>query len=241
MSASRSSERIVGDSAATPALAARRVCGGWLSGRCGGTSLCAEILPSGSQGEGAGDGSELIAAFHKRIEALTWMNPATKAEAEAKLSTLYVGIGYPEAWHDYSNYEVKPDDVFGNIWRGDLAEYQRQVGSAGQTVDRKEWSMTPQTVNAVNLPLQNALNFPAGDSAAAVLRSAGSGCSELWRDRNGHRTRDQPHLRYRRQRVRLERTRAQLVDSRRFEALRGSDGTSWPHSTTRTSRSPICA
>ena len=105
--------------------------------------------------------AELIAAFRKRIEALTWMNPSTKAEAEAKLSTLYVGIGYPETWHDYSNYEVKPDDIFGNVWRGDLSEYQRQVARLGKAVDRKEWSMTPQTVNAVNLPLQNALNFPA--------------------------------------------------------------------------------
>jgi putative endopeptidase len=105
--------------------------------------------------------AELIAAFRKRIEALTWMNPSTKAEAEAKLSTLYVGIGYPETWHDYSNYEVNPDDIFGNVWRGDLSEYQRQVARLGKAVDRKEWSMTPQTVNAVNLPLQNALNFPA--------------------------------------------------------------------------------
>jgi endothelin-converting enzyme/putative endopeptidase len=105
--------------------------------------------------------AELIAAFRKRIEALTWMNPSTKAEAEAKLSTLYVGIGYPETWHDYLNYEVKPDDIFGNIWRGDLSEYRRQVARLGKAVDRKEWSMTPQTVNAVNLPLQNALNFPA--------------------------------------------------------------------------------
>ena len=105
--------------------------------------------------------ANLIAAFHKRIEALTWMNPSTKAEAEAKLSTLYVGIGYPETWRDYSNYEVKSDDLFGNIWRGRLAEYQRQVARLGKPVDRKEWSMTPQTVNAVNLPLQNALNFPA--------------------------------------------------------------------------------
>jgi putative endopeptidase len=105
--------------------------------------------------------AELIAAFRKRIEALTWMNPSTKTEAEAKLSTLYVGIGYPEAWRDYSNYEVKPGDIFGNIWRGDLSEYQRQVARLGKSVDRKEWSMTPQTVNAVNLPLQNALNFPA--------------------------------------------------------------------------------
>jgi putative endopeptidase len=105
--------------------------------------------------------ANLIAAFRKRIEALTWMNPATKAEAEAKLSTLYVGIGYGETWHDYSNYEVKPDDAFGNIWRGVLSEYQRQVARLGKSVDKKEWSMTPQTVNAVNLPLQNALNFPA--------------------------------------------------------------------------------
>jgi len=105
--------------------------------------------------------ADLIAAFRQRIEALAWMNPATKAEAEAKLSSLYVGIGYPETWHDYSNYEVKPGDAFGNIWRGDLSEYQRQVARVGKVVDRKEWSMTPQTVNAVNLPLQNALNFPA--------------------------------------------------------------------------------
>ena len=105
--------------------------------------------------------ANLIIAFRKRIEQLDWMNAATKAEAEAKLSTLYVGVGYPESWHDYSNYEVKSDDLFGNFWRGDLSEYQRQISKLGQTVDRKEWSMTPQTVNAVNLPLQNALNFPA--------------------------------------------------------------------------------
>jgi len=105
--------------------------------------------------------ANLISAFRQRIEALPWMDPKTKAEAEAKLSTLYVGIGYPESWHDYSNFEVKPDDALGNMWRGDLSEYQRQVARLGKMVDKKEWSMTPQTVNAVNLPLQNALNFPA--------------------------------------------------------------------------------
>ena len=105
--------------------------------------------------------ANLIAAFRKRIEALSWMDATTKAEAEAKLSTLYVGVGYPETWHDYSNFEVKADDIFGNLWRGDLADYQRQIARLGKAVDRHEWSMTPQTVNAVNLPLQNALNFPA--------------------------------------------------------------------------------
>ena len=105
--------------------------------------------------------ANLIAAFRKRIEALSWMDPATKAEAQAKLSTLYVGIGYPETWHDYSSFEVKAGNIFGNIWRGRLSDYRRQIARLGKPVDRKEWSMTPQTVNAVNLPLQNALNFPA--------------------------------------------------------------------------------
>jgi len=105
--------------------------------------------------------ANIIAAFRKRIDALDWMDPKTKAEAQAKLTTLYVGIGYTESWIDYSGYEVKPDDVFTNVWRGKLFQYHRQVARLGKNVDRHEWSMTPQTVNAVNLPLQNALNFPA--------------------------------------------------------------------------------
>jgi putative endopeptidase len=105
--------------------------------------------------------ANIVAAFRKRIEALSWMDPATKAEAQAKLNTLYVGIGYPETWHDYTGYEVKSDDVFGNVWRGTLFDYHQDVARLGKPVDRKEWSMTPQTVNAVNLPLQNALSFPA--------------------------------------------------------------------------------
>ncbi len=105
--------------------------------------------------------SNIIAAFRKRIDGLSWMDQKTKAEAQQKLTTLYVGIGYPETWIDYSAYEVKSDDIFGNMWRGGLFEYHRQVARLGAPVDRHEWSMDPQTVNAVNLPLQNALNFPA--------------------------------------------------------------------------------
>jgi endothelin-converting enzyme/putative endopeptidase len=105
--------------------------------------------------------ANIIEAFHKRIDALTWMTPATKAEAQAKLTALYVGIGYPETWEDYSGLEIKPDDLFGNLWRSSLFEYHRQVARLGKPADMHEWSMTPQTVNAVNLPLQNALNFPA--------------------------------------------------------------------------------
>jgi putative endopeptidase len=105
--------------------------------------------------------ANLITAFRHRIEALAWMDPATKAEAQAKLTTLYVGIGYPETWRDYSAYEIKADDIFGNISRGRLFYYHRDVARLGLPVDRKEWTMEPQTVNAVNLPLQNALSFPA--------------------------------------------------------------------------------
>jgi putative endopeptidase len=105
--------------------------------------------------------ANIIAAFRQRIVALAWMDASTKAEAQAKLTTLYVGIGYPEAWQDYSAYEVKADDIFGNVWRGSLFSYRHNVARLGMVVDRKEWTMTPQTVNAVNLPLQNALSFPA--------------------------------------------------------------------------------
>ena len=105
--------------------------------------------------------ANIIAAYKVRLQGLTWMAPTTKAEAEAKLDALYVGIGYPESWKSYAGYEVKSDDLFGNVWRGGLFRYHQQIGRLGGDVDRKEWSMEPQTVNAVNLPLQDALNFPA--------------------------------------------------------------------------------
>ncbi|MGC2635896.1 MAG: M13 family metallopeptidase [Acidobacteriaceae bacterium] len=105
--------------------------------------------------------ANLIAAYHKRLAALPWLADSTRAEAQAKLDTLYVGIGYPETWKDYSDYEVHRDDAFGNSWRASIWKYQTQIARIGHVVDRHEWSMEPQTVNAVNLPLQNALNFPA--------------------------------------------------------------------------------
>ncbi|RSL16022.1 endothelin-converting enzyme [Edaphobacter aggregans] len=105
--------------------------------------------------------SNLIAAFRQRLENLTWMAPATKAEALAKLGTLQVGIGYPDHWRSYAALEVTPDNLFLNLWRSDLFEYHYDVGRIGTTVDRREWTMNPQTVNAVNLPLHNGLNFPA--------------------------------------------------------------------------------
>ena len=105
--------------------------------------------------------ADLVKAFGKRIDALTWMSPETKAKAKQKLETLKVGVGYPDRWRDYTGLEIVKGDALGNARRAGLFEYRSQLAKLHQPVDRDEWWMTPQTVNAVNLPLQNALNFPA--------------------------------------------------------------------------------
>ena len=105
--------------------------------------------------------ANLIATFRQRLEANTWLAASTKAEAIAKLGTLQVGIGYPESWRSYAGLEIRRDDLIGNLMRAGLFDYHYQVGRIGKPVDRKEWCMGPQTVNAVNLPLDNGLNFPA--------------------------------------------------------------------------------
>ncbi len=105
--------------------------------------------------------SNLLAAFRVRLENLAWMAPETKKEALAKLATLKVGVGYPDTWRNYTALEIKPNDLFGNFWRNSLFEYHYEISRIGKPVDRGEWCMTPQTVNAVNLPLDNGLNFPA--------------------------------------------------------------------------------
>ena len=103
----------------------------------------------------------LLAAFRIRLERVTWMAPATKKEALAKLGTLYVGMGYADHWRSYAALEIKPNDAFGNIWRAGEFDLKYEESRIGKPVDRKEWCMEPQTVNAVNLPLNNGLNFPA--------------------------------------------------------------------------------
>jgi len=103
----------------------------------------------------------IIVAFQQRIDRLAWMSPATRAQAKRKLGTLYVGLGYPESWRDDSGLRIVRGDAFGNRWRSELYDYQDGLKKLGRPVDQRAWCMAPQTVNAVNLPLQNALNFPA--------------------------------------------------------------------------------
>jgi predicted metalloendopeptidase len=103
----------------------------------------------------------IMEAFRQRIDRLDWMAPETRARAKAKLATLSVGVGYPDKWRDYSGLEVVRGDALGNAERAGLFEYRRNLKKLGQPIDRGEWVMTPQTVNAVNLPVMNAMNFPA--------------------------------------------------------------------------------
>jgi predicted metalloendopeptidase len=104
---------------------------------------------------------DLLKAFEVRIDALEWMAPETKIRAKAKLATLDVQVGYPDRWRDYSALKVAAGDAFGNAQRVELFDYERNVAKLGRPIDRSEWVMTPQMVNAVNLPAMNALNFPA--------------------------------------------------------------------------------
>jgi predicted metalloendopeptidase len=102
-----------------------------------------------------------LAAFAERIDKLAWMAPQTKAQAKEKLAALKVGVGYPDKWRDYSGLEVVKGDAFGNADRAELFELRRNLAKLRQPVDRGEWVMNPQLVNAVNLPAMNAINFPA--------------------------------------------------------------------------------
>jgi putative endopeptidase len=104
---------------------------------------------------------QLRAVFSRRIDKLDWMSPDTKTNAKAKLATLKVGIGYPERWRDYAGLDVVKGDAFGNAERASTFEYHYHLAKLGHSVDRDEWAITPQTVDALNLPAMNALNFPA--------------------------------------------------------------------------------
>lgn len=101
-------------------------------------------------------------AFSTRIEALDWMAPETKQEAKAKVETMEVGVGYPDTWKDYSSLEVSPGTAYANKQAAELLRYRQQLAKIGKPQDKREWWMNAQLVNAVNLPVQNALNFPAG-------------------------------------------------------------------------------
>ncbi len=105
--------------------------------------------------------TNIIAAFDDRIDHLDWMAASTKKEAKAKLAVLKVGVGYPDTWPGYAGLRIVPGDAYGNMERAGVYRLQARLKLLGQPVNRGEWVMTPQTVNAVNMPAMNAMNFPA--------------------------------------------------------------------------------
>jgi endothelin-converting enzyme/putative endopeptidase len=96
------------------------------------------------------------------IEGLAWMGPATQTAAVGKLHAILDKIGYPDQWRDYGSIALPRDDALGNAFRAGAFEGRRQLAKVGKPVDRKEWGMTPPTVDAYYNPQMNTINFPAG-------------------------------------------------------------------------------
>jgi endothelin-converting enzyme/putative endopeptidase len=120
-----------------------------------------KYFPPAARAEVQGMVAAIKAAFARRVEAIDWMAPATKREAIEKVRTIEVGVGYPDRWLDYSGLQIAPTHAYGNRQAAAKLRYRQQLAKVGKPLDRREWWMNAQLVNAVNLPVQNALNFPA--------------------------------------------------------------------------------
>jgi putative endopeptidase len=103
----------------------------------------------------------VLAAYKADINTLGWMSPATRQKAQAKLAKFTPQIGYPDKWRDYSALKIVKGDLIGNVLRANEFEYRRNLNKLGKPVDRNEWSMTPQTVNAYYSQRMNKIVFPA--------------------------------------------------------------------------------
>ena len=103
----------------------------------------------------------LIRAYRESIKELPWMTETTKVKALEKLAKFTPKIGYPEKWRDYSSLVIRPDDLVGNVRHANALEHDRELAKIGSALDRDEWFMTPQTVNAYYNPGFNEIVFPA--------------------------------------------------------------------------------
>ena len=103
----------------------------------------------------------LLASYKTSIDKLDWMTPATKKQAQAKLAKFTYKIGYPNKWRDYSALQISKDDLVGNVIRSHQFDYNKELNKLGKPIDRDEWGMTPQTVNAYYNPEMNEIVFPA--------------------------------------------------------------------------------
>jgi putative endopeptidase len=130
-------------------------------GEAVGELYVAKYFPPESKAKAEQLVKNLIAAFDVRLQKLDWMAPQTKTAAREKLAAFTYKIGYPDTWRDYSRLEIRPGDAYGNFVRATRFEWDRNLAKIGKPVDRGEWGMTPQTVNAYANPLMNEIVFPA--------------------------------------------------------------------------------
>ena len=105
--------------------------------------------------------ANMLDAYRRDIDTLDWMSPETRKGAQAKLAKLAPKIGYPNVWRDYAALQISRDDLWGNVLHAREFEYRRNLNKLGKPVDRNEWGMTPQTINAYYNPLMNEIVFPA--------------------------------------------------------------------------------
>ena len=103
----------------------------------------------------------LLAAYKQSIATLDWMSPQTRQQALAKLAQFTPKLGYPDKWRDYSSLRIERGDLIGNVSRASVFEYDRNINKLGKPIDRGEWGMTPQTINAYYNPVRNEVVFPA--------------------------------------------------------------------------------
>ncbi len=120
-----------------------------------------KYFPASAKAEVQSMVDAIKAGFSKRVEGLSWMAADTRKEALAKVDTLVVGVGYPDSWKDYSTLKVSADSAYANKQSASAVRFSQQLAKIGHPLDKGEWWMNAQLVNAVNLPVQNGLNFPA--------------------------------------------------------------------------------
>ncbi len=130
-------------------------------GEAVGRQYVSEYFPAESKAKMEALVANLRVALGNRIRTYSWMSTDTQAQAQDKLDKFTVKIGYPNKWRDYSALEVRPDDLFGNAERAGIFQWNYQLNRLNEPVDKTEWGMTPQTVNAYYNSTNNEIVFPA--------------------------------------------------------------------------------
>ena len=139
--------------------------------------------------------ANLLEAYRQSIKKLEWMGADTRRRALDKLGKFTPKIGYPDRWRDYSSLRIDPADLMANVRAAHAFEFHRQLNKIGKPVDRDEWHMTPQTVNAYYNAGMNEIVFPAAILQDPFFNPGPRRCGQLRSDRRDHRPRDRPRLR----------------------------------------------